>query len=1267
MENRMIASPLASAIGTQLISTPHPVTLEGQRNIFAAMLPGETLDAFLRRNVEGFDRGDWLVSIGGVEIPRSIWKHVKPKEGQKIELVGRVGKTALFMIAIIALTIWTGGMAGAAMAGTGAFAGMGAMATFGCLVGIAAIQIVGTLLINKMLGPKAQSDKSASGAAQDAQYSLSNVNNQTKPYQGVPILFGTFMLAPDMLSKPYSWYSGNEQYLAVNLSWGIGVDHYDTMYLGTTPIATYLNDIQTWNRGFSGIADDVIPLFGNVDTQDGGALQDESGHLMTVSRTSSLNTVRIDWDFTYQAYDVDGKGRIIGNGDGVVIQYRLVGTTPWITWTTLAAHGSATKVYRSTVIATLPEGQYETQVYRLGTQSTGANAVCNISLATLTSIQLDSSTYTGIARTAMQMKATAQLNGAPDQINAVAHSTSIPVWKGVGTGWVTEESSNPGAQMLKYLRGYYDSTGKLIAGCGYSDDEIDIAAYQAFMLFCTAGNYTYDYWMSQDRSHLQMLEALAQAGFGEYTDAMGLHSVIWSAQDQPIDGIINMSRVQKGTFNVTYTLVGTSDGIAATYVDKTKQPWADVTIYVPSPTSGTTTITNPANVTLEGVTNEAHAAKLTRFLMAQQAYQYKGIDYGTSFEWLTYRRFSMVQMQHDLTQWGYGGNVIGAVLDESNKLHLTLDVVVPPPATGNAYIGLRIPGEASYRVFTVVAFGAPTDQIVLVESWPVDADVPGDADDNPVFDTLWIYDFKQTPGLACRVISVQPQAGFKGATISLVPESDEFWTYVNTGTYHPPNSGALLPSRPTAANLTLTEQQIVTGDVASVTLSASFAISGVVGSVLVYCDLDTQGQMQLVSTLGQERSATWSVVANRPYTVTVRPFTPEGFAGTPTTASYTPVLPNQPPHNVDVFNITDLGDGLRNFAWGFSPAVQQSPNMAGVEIRYVAGNVPAPDWSAMTDMGATSTPGYFTSAFTSNVPAPGGAVYTFAIRVVNTDGILSTGMLVKIVSLSESLAGVLADSAAAVATLNADVATLNTDVANLLATTFPRFAGDASNFAGDNAVYVGQWSEASHREDADNVMISTVSLIGAATADRRSFILDSTTLQVTPGQSLVQTIRSQQSQLGDNVAAINTEATTRATADSALSTSITSLTSTVNANTANISTESTTRANADSALSTNISSVSAQTNTNTANISTVTTAQATTAGYVAAQQTLTLDVNGYISGTVSQNNGTVSSFTVLASKFTIVDPAGGAHTEYSLGNWRVYDASSTLRVRLGVW
>lgn len=82
----------------------------------------------------------------------------------------------------------------------------------------------------------------------------------------------------------------------------------------------------------------------------------------------------------------------------------------------------------------------------------------------------------------------------------------------------------------------------------------------------------------------------------------------------------------------------------------------------------------------------------------------------------------------------------------------------------------------------------------------------------------------------------------------------------------------------------------------------------------------------------------------------------------------------------------------------------------------------------------------------------------------------------------------------------------------------------------------------------------------------------------------------------------------------------------------------------------------------------LTTSVNTLTNKVDATYTLQLNANGYVSGIVAQNNGTVSNLTIVADNFAITPSSGtGLRTEFSAGNWRVYDANNVLRVRLGIW
>ncbi|MFF2048836.1 host specificity factor TipJ family phage tail protein [Stenotrophomonas bentonitica] len=974
-----------AACPPSLVVTPHPVTLEGQQRIAAELLPRETLGHFLVRTVPDYGSDAWEVRINGVRVPHQIIDKVRPKGGTVIEVRGTVGRTALLIVAMVALTIFTAGV-GTAMVAAGYSAMAAGMAQ-------AAIYAVGSLLINKVLGPKKPKQYESDAATV---YTIGSARNQARPYEPLPLVLGSIRIAPDIASQPYSFYESNDQFMAMVLTPGINVARVDAMFNGEALLSTF-EGVQVWHSGFPRMPEEKIPLYSNVDTLAGGALTAEKGTPSAwVQRTSSPSTIRLQLDFDYMLFDTTSKGKPKDNQETIQVQYRTVGATDWRVFGNFALISQSQKQQRRTYALDVEPGQYEVRARIAGRNTDGSGATSDFTWSTLKSIQTDTASYAGIPRIGIRIKATGQLNGAPDELRCVAYAAPIPVWK--GNQWVTEESSNPGAQILAYARGIRDPAGNLIAGLGLLDAQIDIAALQAFMLHCAASKYTYDNVIRDTRSHDDVLQAIALAGFGNVTWAAGRLSVVWAADEQPLSGVVNMATIKKGQFQIDYTLANAADGIEFTYVDRSD--WSSKTLRVTAP--GVQTMLNPAQVSGEGITTEEHAAKMARYHLAQSLYQYKDISFSTDIEHLSYRRMSVLALQHDLTQWGFGGRLVSATRDGSTVV-LTLDDQVRAPATGNSFIGLRIPGELVYRVFRVATFAGETDQIRLADPWPADAPLPGNTDENPAHDTIWIFDFKQTPGYRVRVVGIEPESDLKGASVSVVPEGPEFWRYVESGQYIPAPNGSLLKTRPVASNLRITEQQVVQGDTVFTELSASFDVSGPVGETIVLSDLDRNSELEQVATT-RTRTATWRIPQAGVYPITVRPYSPEGNAGVAVTAMYATRGADVPPVLVDVFDVAEISGGVRRYTWGFLNETVQSADFAGVEIRYSPGKVAAPAWDQMTPLGDD---GYHVAAFEAVLPPAG--EWTFACRSRNTSGALSETSRVVQKTLRANLGEVIGD------------------------------------------------------------------------------------------------------------------------------------------------------------------------------------------------------------------------------------------------------------------
>ncbi|WP_372177460.1 host specificity factor TipJ family phage tail protein [Xanthomonas axonopodis pv. phyllanthi] len=971
---------------SRLVCTPHPVVLDGQTNLAAKIEDGETLGSFLRRNVPDWTRDAWEVRINGVLVPVAVMERVRPKDGTLIEVRGVVRKQALYIVAMVALTYFTFGIGTAAGWGAGAAAGAFGGGIAGAIFA-SAVFVAGSMLINKVLAPKAES---SSKQEADSVYSIGSARNQPRQYQPLSLNFGTVRVTPDVLTNAYTWYEGNDQYVGLVLTPGINVSSVEALYLGDALLSSY-EGVATWFSGFSGMPEQTIPLYSNVDAVDGGELSNTTAW---VTRTTSADTVRIQVNLQYILGGVGTSGKPYQVGETVEVQYCPAGTSRW---TSLMTRTFQSKDLATTRRATLAQdvarGQYDVRARILGQGNySGSNTQRNdFQWTTLSSVQADDTLYPGIPRIGIRMKATGQLNGAPDEIRCVVHTKATDVW--TGSAWVQQETSNPGAQILRLARGLTDPSGKRIAGIGLSDEMIDVPALQAFTLHCAANGYTYNYCIKDPRSHDEMLNALALAGMGQVTWAGGKLSVVWAADEQPLGGVVNMSTIRKGQFQVDYTLAEAADGVEYSYYDSTT--WETKTLRVAAP--GVVTMLNPAKLTGEGITSEAHAAEMARYHLAQSLYQYKDISYSTDLEHLSYRRLTPLALQHDMTQWGYGGRVQAAV-NVGGIVTLTLDEAVPAPPADNAFIGLRIPGEQVYRLFGVRLFGGRSNTLTLKEVWPNDAALPGDDAFNPAHDTIWIYDFKQTPGYRVRVVGIQPESDLRGASVSVVAEPPEFWVYVKTGQYIPPPNQSLLTTRPIASNLKISESKVVQGDTVYTELVATFDITGPVGRTIVMSDLDGNSELELVADT-ITRTARWRIPGAGTYPILVRPMNPDGFPGASVSGTYTTTGAGSAPINVDTLTIDELSGGIRRYSWAFNAKTIRSPDYTGVQIRYIAGSVANPNWSAMTPLGDND--GYHASAFESTLPEAGS--WTFAIRAMNTSGNLSNTMLTVQKALTNNL------------------------------------------------------------------------------------------------------------------------------------------------------------------------------------------------------------------------------------------------------------------------
>lgn len=985
---------MVKSVAAQVVTTPNPLSVEGQRAFRSDIQYGDTLRTFVARQVEDLDATRWQIRLDGLVVEEGLWDTLEPYHGQLIEVVSvSRNNNVLRLVAFAVLMYFTmgaGGIAGGSFMGMTGFAGYAAAT---------AAFLAGSVLINKVLPPVLAG--SGSQAAPKSVYSLGDQRNQYRRYESMPILFGEVLIAPDIVSNAYPNYKGEDQFLNMILSPGFNVAKVGGVRIGDNPIANY-DEVAITYSGFPAMPEQKIEQYTNVDVVTGGTLDEDT----EVIRTTSADTIAVQIDIEYVLFDLTSKGGEKENNAMVEMSIRKLGDIAWIPmfeseiptinpWPgidmppmptfpgiTFRSKTQDTK-RQSFTYGGLEANTYEIRLMRRKQMVEGKGANAKFSWSNLNSIQEDKTPYTGIPRIGFSVRASGQFSGSVDQILMTATARPMPIWN--GSAWVTATDrasglSNPGAQMLLYAQGIRDNDGVIVGGMGLPDEMIDIDAIKDFMVHCANRNYTYDFWLNDTRNHDAALTSITLAGMGRYSWADGKLSVVWADRDQGPRAAVNMATCRDMTFQVEYSLANAADGIEYTYFNRAK--WDTETIRIPAP--GVTTMLQPAQITAEGVTEFDHALTMARYHLGQSLYQTKDIQFGTDIEALSYRQMSLVSLQHDLTQWGYGGRLIG--FDNSGiRPKLIFDAEVPPTGiNATSFVGVREPGKDTYYIMQVAPFTQATNEVTLLGEWPTDLVMPNSGKDYEAMQYLWCWDFKDSPGALVRVTGISFNSDYQTADVSCVIESDEFWNFVQTGAYIPPNDGSNLPRRPTVFNLKAAESNVITDNVVQNYLDINFDVGGFMTEAYVYVYSAAPGTARELAGVTRERKFLAPIPGEGVYIIRVQPYGLDGTLGVPAQIMFDTEAADAPPIKFDWFDIEDLAGGMRRYSWGYDITTIQPANLAGAQIRYIGGHPVTPNWDNMTPLGAD---GFHTAAFEDVLPEAG--EWTFAIRAQNTAGALS--------------------------------------------------------------------------------------------------------------------------------------------------------------------------------------------------------------------------------------------------------------------------------------
>lgn len=277
-------------LATQQQTTVLARRWDSSRSALFPIIPGSTLENIVLDAIQGMRR-DGLYTraqarllaryarcrVDGIEIKRSQWAEVAPREGARIEVLqgvkggggGGGGKSpiatvlSVVMIAAAVAVPWLAPEAFALSTGT-LFAG-GSLTTLGGLVS-GAIMVGGLYAVNQLF-PVSQPSlglASTGDLTKDSPtYSISGARNAANQLGYVPLVLGKHRHTPPLGAKSWTIWEGPDQYFNMLVVWGHAGITVNDKRIGKTPLsnfkgvtenfhaATYGNDLTLFGKSYN--------------------------------------------------------------------------------------------------------------------------------------------------------------------------------------------------------------------------------------------------------------------------------------------------------------------------------------------------------------------------------------------------------------------------------------------------------------------------------------------------------------------------------------------------------------------------------------------------------------------------------------------------------------------------------------------------------------------------------------------------------------------------------------------------------------------------------------------------------------------------------------------------------------------------------------------------------------------------------------------------------------------------------------------------------
>lgn len=613
---------------------------------------------------------------------------VRPTPGTTVVVQPKVGASAVFGLAVTWLT------------------GLGLSATAATLVvaGAAIVLSVGAYLLTRaFMG----ADADASGRTADKENPTLRGLQNIYPTMGtpVPMVLGRHRMAAVKTASGYTEYVGQKSYRVERMTFGVGPVALDELKIGTTEISKFkdvrlqlrnIDQTETLER-IPALADmdvdwldddDAMTLYSRDIFEDAESARLD--HNERVTRTTPENTIAANVRFYFAGLVLlDDQNEKQPRWRQIGIYYRPASGGSWVTVSEHWYKGKTTAILRHGKYIRFPyAGEWDVSIIRLSEDVDAPHVQDDSYLEALQSIQPGGlPSPTGVAEITLRIKATDQINGALDPVNAVVEQMA-PVWNG-------SSFSSP-APVRHPADIYVNLLRSEIRRRPVPDAKIDLDAIRAWKLAWPG--WRCDMVVTQDMQLRDLCRQVLATGLAMPIHREGKYSVLTDRGAEPAVQIFNMRNT--ADMQATWTPAPDVHGLKLAFTSE-KAGWEtdEVTVYANGYSAANATKLEP--IEFPGLVRGqfesiSRIAKLGYYHLAQMKLRTTEVSFTTELDHLVCGRGDPVIFTTPVLRNQVGMGRVATVTRVAGEIAtLILDDTLPGVPDGyDAFIALRSVNDA---------------------------------------------------------------------------------------------------------------------------------------------------------------------------------------------------------------------------------------------------------------------------------------------------------------------------------------------------------------------------------------------------------------------------------------------------------------------------------------------------------------------------------------------------------------------------------------------